>query len=205
MSKSITFRETYTSHGVDYPRTRTVVADSEVSAEPVGNIAVAHTGSLTTRTNNTDGTITMDPGHGLTTGRIDIYWSGGSRRGVSGTVTVDAVAITGGVGDNLPTQGTAVRVAAPHVEDLVFTGDNAVTALVWATLAAADYPGWVVFTTAANAEVVAYQLTGSIPVWSWDLNTNTVNPFAGQSVTKVYFSHGNTDTARQMGATVLYN
>ena len=205
MSKSMSFLERVNYQGVDRLRTRSVTADAETGAEPVGDVPAAKTGTLTTRTNNTDGTITLDPGHGLSTGRMDLYWSGGSRRGVAGTVTSDSLAITGGTGDNLPAQSTAVRATAPHVEAVNFTGSNAVAALLWSALATADYPGWIVFTTSGDAEVKAWELTGSLPTWSWDSGGDATNPFSGQTVAKVYFSHGNTDAVRNMGVGVLYN
>lgn len=67
-------------------------------------------GTLTTRTDNTDGTATLGTGHGIATGNtVDIYWAGGVRYGVTvGTVSGTSVPFSGGAGDNLPTESTAI-------------------------------------------------------------------------------------------------
>lgn len=83
-------------------------AGGEVSVSE--SIPAAKTGQLTTRTNNTDGTLTMSASHGITTGAIiDLYWTGGRRYNVvAGTVSGNSVPISGGSGDNLPTNLTNI-------------------------------------------------------------------------------------------------
>src|SRR5688572_5549257 len=91
-------------------------------------MAVAKIGSLSTRTDANTGVLTMNSGHGITTGqRLDLYWSGGQRRGmVVGTVSVDSVPIDLGAGTDLPAQGTAITAQVPQEESIVVTGANAV-------------------------------------------------------------------------------
>jgi hypothetical protein len=77
------------------------------------------TGTLTTRTDNETGTLTMSSGHGITTGQfIDLYWATGIRRGITvGTVSVNSVPIgadNSGSGNNLPSASTAI-VACPQL------------------------------------------------------------------------------------------
>ena len=66
------------------------------------SLAVSHEGDLTTRTDNTDGVITLDAAHGLATGAFDVYWDGGMRYSVDCVIVTNACTITGGDGDNLP-------------------------------------------------------------------------------------------------------
>lgn len=89
-------------------------------------LPAAKTGSLSTRTDNTSGTLTMDAGHGFTTAAtIDLYWIGGSRLGVLlGTVSVNSCPFSGGTGDNLPTQGTAITASIPTTIDLDWVGSK---------------------------------------------------------------------------------
>ena len=78
----------------------------------------------TTRTNDTEGTVTA-AGHNISTGNtVAVFWTGGSRDGcTAGTVSGSAVPITGGEGDNLPTQATAVTICkATTTTVLVFAG-----------------------------------------------------------------------------------
>ncbi|MBK8916313.1 MAG: hypothetical protein IPM64_17250 [Phycisphaerales bacterium] len=67
----------------------------------------AKTATLTTRSSDSAGTLTVGSGHGITTGStIDLYWAGGSRHNVTvGTVSGTNVPISSGAGDALPLQG----------------------------------------------------------------------------------------------------
>ena len=61
----------------------------------------AKVGALTTRTDNTTGTLTMSAGHGLLTGnRLDLYWTNadgslGARRGILGEQGEDQIRMAG--------------------------------------------------------------------------------------------------------------
>ena len=207
MSKTMTVAKTITVPGITPAASNsTLSANNDVESEV--SVAAAKTGTLTTRTNTTDGTITLDAGHGLTTGTKDIFWSGGSRSQVTCTITVNACVITGGSGDDLPALNTAMTVSDLTSESVVFTGDNAVGALAYSNLGSAfqntDLNGYVYFTLSDDTIVKTYKLTALIPALSWDGAAVSTNPFAGAAVAKVKYSNGNT-TARTMGAVALYN
>lgn len=88
---------------------------------------IESTGILTTRTNDTVGTLTMSSGHGITTGkRFTITWDGGSRRGVkAGTVSGTSVPFTLGTGDILPFSATAVETAvAGNLVDILIEDED---------------------------------------------------------------------------------
>jgi hypothetical protein len=96
---------------------------------PIGlseTLPAAKTGTLTTRTDNTDGELTMSASPGITTGAtIDLYWDGGSRYGVTvGTVATNAVPISGGAGDNLPIATTSITATLRTTANLYIDGDN---------------------------------------------------------------------------------
>ena len=69
-------------------------------------------GTLTTRTSNTVGTITVSSGHGIANGSLlDIYWAAGKRASVLvGTTGSTTIPITVGSGDNLPSTSTAIVI-----------------------------------------------------------------------------------------------
>lgn len=107
----------------------------------------AKAGALTTRDNASEGEITMDSDdHGISTGdRLDIYWTGGSRRAVvAGTVEVGSVIIpiSTGSGDNLPVADTEVKVSVPVERDFYLEGFRtsiiAIEALQQQTVVLAD-------------------------------------------------------------------
>lgn len=111
--------------GVAYGIGVSAVATS--SAEVQATLPAAATGVLTVRTSNTVGTLTMTTGAGgLSTACVfDLYWAGGSRRGViAGTVAGSSVPITGGTGDNLPIATTAITAQIPTSFPLAVVGNN---------------------------------------------------------------------------------
>src|SRR5690349_24849788 len=54
-------------------------------------------------------------GHGQTTGTYDVYWSGGMRKDVPITVTVNALALDGGTGTDFPASGNTTVVVCKQV------------------------------------------------------------------------------------------
>ena len=87
-------------------------------------VPVAKAGTLSTRTSDTEGTITGSTGHGITTGqKLDIQWSDGRRYNVTvGTVDGNSIPISLGAGDNLPDADTALVFATPVEISTAFDG-----------------------------------------------------------------------------------
>lgn len=75
------------------------------------------TGTLSARTDNDTGSLSVSSGHGLVAGRpVDLYWNGGWRRGLWVTsVAGNVVGIDGGSGSALPNVGTAIHL---YTDDL---------------------------------------------------------------------------------------
>jgi hypothetical protein len=108
-------KNTLTTLGKTFLQQRTITTDGNVTKDPT--LAVAKVGELTTRTDNDTGTVTMVAGHGFITGnRVDLYWSGGHRYGMTVTVTVNSVVFDGGTGDNLPVVNTDITAMKPQLE-----------------------------------------------------------------------------------------
>lgn len=161
-------------------------------------LPAAKTGQLTTRTDNDTGTLSMAGGHGILDGdRLDVYWSGGHRRGMTvGTVAGNSVPVDGGAGDNLPTNLTSITAAVPSEEEFLATGDS--LGLIFAK---ASRRSLVVFADDADAELFAIvgELGGSTGgAYQWrDPAEEPVasdggvdNPLAGDDVAKVFISNG---------------
>jgi hypothetical protein len=158
-------------------------------------MSVAKTGQLTTRTDNTDGELTMAASHGITTAAvIDLYWTGGVRYGVVvGTVATNAVPISGGAGDNLPTNLTAITAVVQQSANVSIDGDNAKIIVVAVetvdkTIRTAAH---VQFRDASNDEIAEIDLVTNVPQ-DWDIEGGSANPFTGDPITNIKFSQGGT-------------
>lgn len=165
-------------------------------------VSAAKTGTLTTRSSGTAGTLTMSGGHGFTDGqRLDIYWSTGSCRGATiGTVATNSVPFTGASGDALPSADTAITAIVPTSEPIVFTGDNAV-----ALAASCPVGGTVVFAASNNSEIYAKVLTSTVTTWTWVSADGGTNPVASGSVAKVFLSHGSSTAASTLTGLTMYS
>jgi hypothetical protein len=203
-----TINNRVTVEGRTYTRATTVAADGITLKEKTA-LAAAKIGSLTTRTDNDTGTLTMAASHGITTGaRLDIYWEEGGvkghRRGVTvGTVATNSVPIDGGAGDNLPTNLTAVTACVPSEEEFLVTGNNAQF-----IAAKSSRRGIIVFADVSDVEkhYVATELEASTGGgYQWFTGNGVTNPLSGDTVTKVFFSNGDSAGTNAMAVSVGVN
>lgn len=160
-------------------------------------VAAAKTGTLTTRTDDNTGTITLDAGHGLSTGTFDIFWTGGSQRKVTCTITINACAIDAGTGDDLPVTSTAMTIMAPVSTDVDLDGD-AVTALA----VYGQRGGYVAFLDAADADIKVYGPLATNGADGFSTDAGDTNPLAGETVAKITFSHGSTSSGEMRSRAV---
>jgi len=160
-------------------------------------LSEAKSGTLTTRTDDNTGTLTMAGGHGFTDGQIiDIYWSGGVQRSVTvGTVATNSVPIDSGIGDNLPADETAITAVVQKSINLANDGDNAkFIAVILETLdktlrTAAN----VQFRDAAADVIAEIDLVTNVPQ-VWDIEGGSANPFTGDPITNLKASQANVTT-----------
>lgn len=202
MPYTLSSRESISLAGDTVDTRSSVSADVQIAARPP--VAPAKTGTLSTRTDNDTGTLTMAGGHGITTGaRLDIYWTGGSRRGVTvGTVATNSVPFDGGAGDNLPIATTPITAMVPVEEPLPATGNDVVGILI-----ASDVYGTIVLADGSDEELLVKQIGGSAndaeKAYAWYAARDPVNPIAGDTVAKVFFSHGSSTLTADMRAALL--
>lgn len=160
------------------------VSDSSgLTANPT--IPVAQPGTLTARTNNTSGTITMNTAnHGITNAqRVDLYWNGGQAYGaVVGTVSGNSVPIASIAGGTaLVANNSAITVGIPQSTDFSFTGNN-LTALVYV----AQQAGWFVLSDGTNNLNPQYVNGGQS--YNWYTNSGVTNPLASTLPTVAWMS-----------------
>jgi len=177
-------------------RTATGQIGQEVS------LAAAAAGSLTTRTNDTAGTLTMtSESHGIETGDvIDIFWTGGvAYSATAGEVDGTSVPFTDASGDALPAQDTAVVADVVQEIDVDFDGD-----LVEAIALTATRRGYFDFQNDTPASLENGELLAGEP-WHWVADTGPTNPLTGDPVDKLLVSNGSSDGTNVVQLGLIYN
>lgn len=176
-----------------------ISTDNVAGAEPT--VGAAASGTLTTRTDNTTGTITASAtGHGVTTGaKFDIYFSGGRRRRVTaGTVAGTSVPFSVGSGDNLPLVNAAVTFMVPDSEPCVVAAAN-----VGGLVAYSQARGNVVFCQSDGTVIAEYNLeAGQSKIWTSEMAETTP---VGADCDHVLFSHDDSTQSRQLRGNLFHN
>lgn len=161
-------------------------------------VPVGYAGTLSTRTDEDTGTVTLDGGHAITTGmKVDIYWDGGVQYNVTvGTVATNSMPFDLGVGDDLPVATTAV-VVSPRVEFAAAIDGDALELIsicqkyVGTSVSALSH---VDFQESDGTEVCEIDLQPNGPQ-VWDIAGGSANAFTGEPIAKGFVSNGSTTTA----------
>lgn len=197
------FVRTITGYGKTFKTTDTVSVE-QVAVLDGRELPAAKTGTLTTRTDDDEGVITLAGGHGFSTGtNFDIYWSGGCRYGVSLTIVTNAATITAstGAGDVLPAADTAVTVAQAVSEAFVVPASSAKFIIV-----KAPYGKQVVrFRTSAPAISLACVEKGTTEdSYEWNSETGGSIPISTDAIATVLISNGRSASAQTPEIVVGY-
>ena len=158
------------------------------------DLVASQSGVLTTRSDANTGTITMGSGgHTIGTGDVvDIYWTGGVQYGVTvGTVSGTSVPFDSGIGDDLPTATTAVKVVPVATANVLIDGDNVKVLGVElsSTTKSERTAGHLQFLDAADNEIAEIDVVSNMPQ-VWDIEGGSANPFTGAPITQVVMSQG---------------
>jgi len=155
--------------------------------------AAAKAGTLTTRTSDTAGTLTMASGHAITTGaKVDIYWSGGiAYNATVGTVAGDSVPFTLANGDALPAAATAVTAMVVNEETFVV----AAAAVRGVLVGDGGQPCVVRFLDGSDADIYVAVVQAGQSQFIWLTGMYGDNPIDA-NVAKVAVTHGVSSSAR---------
>jgi hypothetical protein len=201
-----TIQQVATVGGISAQSTVTRTASSQIGHESDPVLPVAKVGTLSTRTNDTDGTLTLATGHGITDGQtIDIFWIDANGVGkcaygaTVGTVAGDDVPFTGASGDVLPAQDYAITASVPATVDTDFDGD-----LMEMIVALATYLGHVSFCDVGDNVLKAVTLPPG-EGWSWISDQGIANPLTGNPVAYALTSNGDGTVTNTVKIGVLYN
>lgn len=193
MSKTGTFSGVMSIGGLSIKNSQlSKTADGDCTREVA--LAAGKAGTLSTRTGDGEGIITLTAGHGLSTADVvDIHWTGGVRYGV--TLDADAETTVGfddtpaAGGDVLPAEGTAVVVAVRQQINIAIDGDNVAMFGIHS-----DQVASVVMEDADGDVIKAWHLGAGAPEfwWSETADTNKTNPLTGDPITVAYATNGST-------------
>ena len=142
----------------------------------------------------------LPSGHGYTDGKFDVYWSGGYRYGVDGTISTNALSLDGGAGTDFPSSATTgVVVCKRVVINKAIDGDNlAAIGLSYELASSSGYGSLVLAFDAINAggsavgSVIA--LDPNTPYIA-DIEGGATNPFTGNPILSLVASNGDSSNA----------
>lgn len=180
MAAQMRITKTVVIGGKTLPSQKTVEGDLVLLRELT--IAAAKAGSLSTRTDNDTGVLTLGSGHGIVDAQIvDVFWTvggvNGHRRGMTvGTVSGTSVPIDGGSGDNLPAALSSITACVQQSEAFVLTGTD-ITGLVMHTTKG----GCMALHSAGGEQLNKFLLANDN--YAWYTDCGEANPITGDSIT----------------------
>jgi hypothetical protein len=136
--------------------------------------------------------------HGLTDGKMDVFWTGGRRYGVDGTIATNAFSLEGGAGDDFPASADETVVICPQTSlDVSFDGDNLVLIGAIATRA-----GLLLFRDSGGALIGnPVDLLANVP-WGWGTGRGA-NPLSGNAVASATVSNASAEETANFKMTGL--
>lgn len=190
MSAAGSIQYTIVIGGVRISRTVTRMADHPNPYEVT--LPKGKAGTLSTRTDNGEGVITSSS-HGFDDSvKVDVYWSGGRRYGMTvSSYDGNTLTITGGSGDNFPAEDSVVVVNQQVEITTLIDGDAMQLAAVCAEFptASSDDPAHVDFQDSGTATIDEIDLVANEP-WTWDAGNGQANPWTGNPIIVCYASNG---------------
>jgi hypothetical protein len=171
---------------------------NQEGAQPATTVAAGKAGLLT-RSDADTGVITLTAGHGQTNGKYDIFWDGGSRYDMDGTVDVNALTLDGGAGDDLPAAAaTAVVVCKPASLPMSFPYASLKMLMVHS-----DKRGRFTFLESDGSDAGSFDVAEN-EGRSWYDGSGETNPITADIAT-VSVSNGDSTAAATMKMGVLFS
>lgn len=139
----------------------------------------------------------LPSGHGQTDGKFDVYWTGGMRYGVDGTISTNALSLDGGSGDDFPATANSTVVACKQVSVNTAIDGDAISILAL-SLEYVDpnstAVGHIDMQDGGAATIEEIDLAANAPL-VWDITGGATNVFTGNVITVSKASHNNTSAA----------
>lgn len=196
--------------GVSIQRAITRTGDGVIAVEVT--LPAATAGTLTTRTDDDTGVITVASHTVIVGDKVDVFWSGGRRYGMTvsaqdaTTITVGTLAGEIGAGDVFPAQSTAVTIVKQTLINVAIDGDE--VEIIGLSLETTDSTlatkGHAQFEDAAGDDIAAINLTANVPS-VYDVAGGATNPFTGDPITTCRASNANSTTAATLKIVGVYD
>ena len=137
---------------------------------------------------------------------VDVFWTGGIRYGMTvGTVAGTSIPISGGSGDALPAQDTAVTIDEQTVLDSDFDGDKVEIMVAMSTKRGhLDIQDSSAGSSGGGVSLDATELTANEP-HQWVADQGITNPLASSLVGAIVVTNGDSSAAATFKIGFLYN
>jgi hypothetical protein len=151
----------------------------------------------------------LPAGHGYSNGKFDVYWDGGQRYDVDGTITTNDLALDGGSGTDFPASATAtVRVFRQVTINTQIDGDAVKIGFIKLgyTDAATSARGRLLFEDAAGDDIADLDTSDGINANApkiFDVEGGDTNPLTGDPIATCDASHSNTSAAATLEIATL--
>lgn len=171
--------------------TSTVVRNEENESRLSIPLVAGKTGTLSTRTDDDTGVLTVGADHGITdTDTVSVFWAGGSRQGMDVTATTaTTISIDLGAGTVLPAATTAIVVDKERTHNVGIVGDELKVLAITCNRRSS-----VEFFSAADASLLKYDMAAS-EGRLWYSGADVTNPLAGDTVAYIKAANGEATAA----------
>lgn len=187
-----TFTQSITGGSVTINKSVTRTADGTIDVEPTVNAAKAL--SSWTKSDANTGAGILAGGHGWSSGKGDIYWTGGRRYDVDITISTNDVAADGGSGDDFPVNGTTSVVLAMHQQvNCAIDGDllEIIGFCFASTTLNSTARGHIHAEDAAAGVIADIDFDANEPR-VWDIDAGQTNTFTGNPIATLYITMDST-------------
>lgn len=181
--------------GVAIAKSVVRTADGTIGYEVT--LAAAKTVTAWVKTDANTAACDLPGGHGYANGNFDVYWSGGQRHAVPGTIITNALSLDGGSGTDFPASATTGIVVCRHVAiNTTIDGDN--VKVIGISLEYADPAstkiGHVLMEDASDNDIANIDLDANVPL-VYDIEGGVTNPFTGAIITETLATHSDPSNA----------
>jgi len=136
-------------------------------------------------------TCNLPADHGYVDGKMDVFWTGGRRYDVDGTIVTNALTLDGGTGDAFPASASAdVVVCTPIQINTAIDGDQVAMMIVNCTQRASLY-----FEDADGDSIAHLDISAANEPYTWHDTSNLTNPLTGDPIVVCFASNGSTTAA----------
>lgn len=193
------FIQNFSTGGVTIQKAINRTADSGIPPHDI-TLPAAKAVTAWVKTDANTAGCNLPSGHGYTDGNFDVYWTGGARYGVPGTISTDALTLDGGSGTDFPASANTTVVVCRQVAiDTLIKGDA--LGIIGISLEYADSNstkiGRLDMLDSGPASIVALNLLANAPQ-VFDIEGGAVNVFSGNPIVAMKASHNDASNAANL-------